>query len=265
MALLVVENLTVPSPRPRGRSPLATREDPPPLVDDVSFSVPPGQTVAIVGENHDGTLPLALALAGLAPMAAGRVLLEDRDLTAMRERGRRKARRLMPLLFSDELGGLPAHLRVSRLLIHAHANGGGSREKGERVREIERAMDRAGLSPALRERVPDELDAADRQRVALARALLQHPRLLILHEFTRGLDPAARASLVNRLSDLREDLGLSLVLLTGDIALADHLAPEIHILSRGKVVDAGPRDRVIGDPGHDYTRRLIEGAVSRFG
>lgn len=86
--------------------------------------------------------------------------------------------------------------------------------------------------------------------------------MLILRDFTRGLDPSLQAVLLNRLSDLKEELGLALLLITHDLAVADHMAPEIHVMSRGKIVDSGPRDSVISDPQHDYTRRLIASAVT---
>ena len=263
MALLEVENLTVLSDRHRDRSGGRPGAKPVALVEDVSLAVPPGGTVAVVGEKESGTLPLSFALSGLVRASSGRILFQDQDLSRFRERQWQSIRRQMPVLFADEFDSLPPNLTVARLLASAHANGGGSREKGERIREIERAMDRAGVPVSLREETPPALAPVDRQRVALARALLQHPRLLILHDFTRGLDPAARATLVNRLSDLQEDLGLSLLLLTDDIALADHLAPELLVLFRGRVVDAGSRETVISEPQHEYTRRLIQTAVSR--
>ncbi len=264
MALLEVETLTVLSAPGRGRFRVGrSPESPTALLDEISFTVLPGQTTAIVGEGDSGTLPLALALSGFVAPASGRIVFQDQDLTGLRESRRRPLRRQMPLLFADEFGSLPEHLTVARLLVTAHANGGGSRDKAERLREIERAMDHAGVPHTVREEKPPALSPANRQRVALARALLQHPRLLILHDFTRGLDPAVSAPLVNRLSDLQEELGLSLLLLTGDIALADHLAPVLHVLSRGKIVDSGLRESVISDPQHDYTRRLIQTAVSR--
>ncbi|MCB1230102.1 MAG: ATP-binding cassette domain-containing protein [Verrucomicrobiae bacterium] len=265
MALLIVENLTVLPPRARenrwGR--IRPQEDARPLVDEVSFSIPPSQSVAIIGEKDSGTLPLAFALTGLTSIASGRIVFQDRELSNLRESQRRALRRQMPILFADEFNSLPPDRSIGQTLVAAHANGGGSRDKGERIREIERAMDRAGASLSLRDKRPAEIAAVDRQRVALARALLQQPRLIVLHEFTRGLDPASRAPLVNRLSDLQEDLGLSYLMLTSELALADHFAPELHVMTRGKIVDSGPRETIINDPQHDYTKRLIQTAVLR--
>ncbi len=261
MALLEVEDLTVIETPPNrwGRVGAEAAR----VVDGVSFSVPPGQTVAIVGEDHSGTLPLILALLGLARIAGGSARFNEREITGLSERQMRPVRRQMPALFPDEFGSLPPHQTIGRILIGAHASGGGSRGRAERIREIERAMDHAGLSLATRHQHPRDLGPADRQRTALARALLQQPRLLILQDFTRGLDPAAQAILWNRLCDLQEELGLALLVITHDLALADHLAPEIHVMSRGRIVDSGPRETVITDPGHDYTRRLIASSISR--
>ncbi|MCB1061726.1 MAG: ATP-binding cassette domain-containing protein [Verrucomicrobiae bacterium] len=260
MALLEVEKLTVIEPRSPTWGRVGT--DPSKLVDGVSFSVPPGQCVAIVGEHHSGTLPLTFALLGLAHVAEGRVVFNDREITNLSDRQMRPIRRQMPALFSDDFGSLPPHQTIDRILIGAHACGGGSRDKGDRIREIQRAMERAGLPLSSRHQYPRDLGPGDRQRTALARALLQQPRMLILRDFTRGLDPSLQAVLLNRLSDLKEELGLALLLITHDLAVADHMAPEIHVMSRGKIVDSGPRDSVISDPQHDYTRRLIASAVT---
>lgn len=258
MALLEVENLTVLSPRRREPFRNSLPEGPVALLDSVSFAIPPGQTLGIVGEKDGGTLPLAFALSGLSPISSGRIVFQDQELNGMRARQRQVIRRQMPILFSDGFDSLPPKTTVSRMLIAAHANGGGSKDKAERLREIERAMDRAGLAFSTREKTRESLTAAERQRVSLTRALLQHPRLLILHEFTRGLDPAAQAELVNHLTDLQQDLGLAYLVLTGDLALAVHLAPELLILNRGKVVDAGPRDEIIANPQHEFTKRLLQ-------
>lgn len=261
MPLLEVANLTVLDTRRPGWGGHA--EDAARLLDAVTFSVEERQTVAIVGENTSGTLPLALALVGLLPAAGGDVRFDGESLVGLGDRRLRPYRRKMQTLFSDAFGALPPHQTIARMLVGARQFAGGSRDQKERITEIERAMEKARLSLVTRSRRPEDLDPADRQRAQIARALLMHPRLLICHDFTRGLDASIQAALLNRLADLRDEYGLSLLVMTHDLAVADHLASEVHILSRGKIVESGPPAGVVAEPSHEYTRRLIAAALVR--
>lgn len=261
MALLEITNLTVLDVREPGWR--GYPEDAPRLLDAVTFSIEAGQTVAVVGENASGTLPLALALVGLLPVAGGDIRYDGESLAGLSDRRLRPFRSRMQVLFSDAFGALPAHQTVARLLLSARRLAGGGRDRASQIRDIEQAMEKARLSLLTRSRHPAELAPEDRQRVQLARALLFHPRLLICHDYTRGLDASLQASLLNRLCDLRDELGLTLLVMTHDLSVADHLASDIHILSRGRVVESGPPEAIVAAPSHDYTRRLIAAALPR--
>jgi ABC-type microcin C transport system duplicated ATPase subunit YejF len=261
MPLLEVANLTVLDARRSGRGGYA--EDASRLLDAVTFSVEERETVAIVGENTSGNLPLALAMVGLLPAAGGDVRFDGESLVGLSDRRLRPFRRQMQVLFSDAFGALPPHQTIARMLAGARTFAGGSRERAEHSLDIERAMEKARLSLVTRSQRPEDIDPADRQRAQMARALLMHPRLLICHDFTRGLDASIQASLLNRLCDLRDEFHLTLLVLTHDLAVADHLASEIHILSRGKIVESGRPADILAEPSHDYTRRLIVAALAR--
>ncbi|MCB1076762.1 MAG: ATP-binding cassette domain-containing protein [Verrucomicrobiae bacterium] len=261
MSLLEVANLTVLDSRRPGRD--AYAEDATRLVDSVSFALEERQTVAIVGEPAGGTLPLALAIVGLIPAAGGDIRFDGQSLVGLSDRRLRPFRRQMQVLFSDPFGALPSHQTIARMLLATRVFVGGSRARAERARDIERAMEMARLPMATRSRRPGDLEPSERQRAQMARALLFHPRLLICHDFTRGLDASIQASLLNRLCDLRDEYRLTLLVMTDDLAVASHLASEIHVLSRGKIVESGTPETIASQPNHEYTRRLIAATVTR--
>lgn len=265
VSLLEVANLTVLDPRRARWGQYA--EDAVRVLDAVSLSVEQGRTVAVVGETGSGTLSLALALVGLVPAAGGDIRYDGRSLVGLGERRLRPFRREIQVLFSDAFGALPPHQTVARTL-QSTAAFAASRRGRDRIGvglAVERALEKARLSLLARPRRPAELAPDERQRAQLARALLMEPRLLVCHDFTRGLDASLQAALLNRLCDLRDELGLSLLVLTHDLAVADHLASEIHILSRGRIVESGPPDLVTTRPRHEYTRRLVAAALAEPG
>ena len=254
-ALLDVEDFVILDPNATGASHRDSELKP--LVDGIGFSLSPGDGVAILGDEADGTLALAFALLGMAPIARGTIRLDGEDLTTLKGRARRLARRQIATLFDDEFDSLPSHPTVTRLL---GSLPGLPRSSEVRAKTIDRVMDRVGLSREDRVKRPPELKAIDRQRVALARALLLEPKVLVLHQFTRQLDDIAVARLLELLVELREERSLGLLILTDDVAVASRLASEWRVLSRGHVVDRGSRDSILAAPSHEYTRLLISQA-----
>jgi len=262
VALLDIQNLTIEETR-RGRW-LQYQGDNPKLIDDLSLSVAPGQCVSIVGEKTSGKLPLVFALQRIIPVTTGRVLFDGEDIHRLSERRFRKIRAAMPVVFPDEFGALDPHRKLRRTLLSTLAVHTGRLSRIERENRIEKAMERAGANLMLREKLPGEMSPPERQRAALARALLLEPRLLVCLDVTSGLDAAAQASLLNRLSDLRERLNLTLLLITHDLAIADHMSDSIGILSRGRIVESGSPEQIVNHPEHEYTRQLVSspGAAS---
>jgi peptide/nickel transport system ATP-binding protein len=259
MPLLDVVNLTVlDARRPRWRR---FAEEAPRLVDAVTFSVEAGTTTAIAGEDGSGTLALAFALVGIVPTMGGDIRFDGNSLAGLREGRWRPYRRQMQVLFSETFGALPPHQTIGRMLLAARKFAGPPGDRSAVVADVEGAMEKARLPLATRDYRPGDLDPTIRQRAALARALLFRPRLLICHDFTRGLDAPAQASLLNRLRDLREEMGFGLLVMTHDLAVADHLADRIHVMLRGRFVESSTPNELLANPSHEYTRRLITAAT----
>lgn len=259
MPLLDVVNLTVlDARRPRWRR---FAEEAPRLVDAVTFSVEAGTTTAIAGEDGSGTLALAFALVGILPVIGGDIRFDGSSLADLRESRWRPYRREMQVLFAESFGALPPHQTIGRMLIAAQKFARTTGNRSAVRAEVEAAMEKARLPLATRDYQPGDLDPAIRQRAALARALLFRPRLLICHDFTRGLDAPAQASLLNRLGDLREELGFGLLVMTHDLAVADHMADRIHVMLRGRFIESSTPDELLSNPAHEYTRRLITAAT----
>ena len=251
-ALLDVEDLVVLDPNASRAEQTASK--PKALVDGISFSISPGEGVAILGDDADGTLPLAFGLLGLAPIAGGTIRLEGEDLAALGGRRRRLARRHTATLFDDGFESLPPHPTVDRLLGSLPGLSGPSEKRAKAVNEI---RERVGLAQAMGNQRPAELKAIDRQRVALARALLLEPKVLVLHQFTRDLDDLAVIRLIDLLVEIRDERSLGLLVLTDDASVASRLASDWRVLSRGAVVDTGSRDSLLASPTHEYTRLLL--------
>ncbi len=238
----------------RGRRTLAAR--------GVSFRIGRGESIALVGESGSGKSTVARLLLRLDRADAGQVLLEGADMLAHRSRhDRRGDRRRVQMVFQDPFASLnPAHdvfHHVARPLIRLRpesvTSAGALRE---RVRDVLRVV---GLEPVEEfiHRRPYELSGGQRQRVAIARALAAEPDLLVADEPTSMLDVSIRMGILKLLEQLKRTRGLSLLLITHDLASARFLADRILVMYRGRIVEEGPAEELVAAPLHPYTRALL--------
>ncbi len=247
MARFIVENVT--------SAPFSTPDGP--GVAELSFEVGSGRCLALVGEFGSGRERLTRGLVRLEEFSSGSVRIDDTEVLRL-SRGRfRRMPRGIQAVFSDSFGQLTRSLTLDRMFREVLAvQGRPGRE--ETHQRIEQAMIRAGLSAAVRYMKPDHLDAMERQRAALARALLRNPAVLILHEFTLGLDAVSQAELLNQLRDLIASSDFALLVVTGHLSVACHLGDRLGVLHQGRLVEIGDTPEVIGNPTHDYTHRLLQ-------
>jgi peptide/nickel transport system ATP-binding protein len=227
--------------------------------DDVSFTVADGECVALVGESGSGKTTIARAVAGLHPWDAGEVLLDGSPLAPHARRRTREERRRIQLVFQNPLDSLnPRHrvgdavARPARLLRRL--------SQAEAEREAGGALERVRLPARAARRFPAELSGGERQRVAIARALAAHPRLLVCDEITSALDVSVQAAVLELLGALRVELGLALLFITHDLGVVASVADRVLVLDRGVVLEGGPVERVLREPAHPTTRRLVEAA-----
>ena len=230
-------------------------------VDDVSFTLEPGRTVALVGQSGSGKSTIAKLLMQLERPTSGRILLDGRAVER-RGAGLARYRRTVQMVFQDPFASLNPFHTVEHHLerpLRLHHRG---LTDAEIHRRVLRLLERVRLTPAenVARRRPHELSGGQRQRVAIARALAPEPGILVADEPVSMLDVSIRLGVLNLLATLQREEQLGVLYITHDLATARHFSDEILVMYRGRVVERGPADEVILNPRHEYTRTLAEAA-----
>ena len=230
-------------------------------VDDVSFTLEHGRTVALVGQSGSGKSTIAKLLLQLERPSAGEILLDGKPI-ARRGAGLVAYRRQVQMVFQDPFASLNPHHSVEHHLerpIRLHHPTMTRAEVRRRVREL---LERVRLTPAddVARRRPHELSGGQRQRVAIARALAPEPGVLIADEPVSMLDVSIRLGVLNLLATLQRQEDLGVLYITHDLATARHFSDEILVMYQGRIVERGPADDVILRPQHDYTKKLADAA-----
>jgi oligopeptide transport system ATP-binding protein len=230
-------------------------------VDGVSFVLNRGETLAIVGESGCGKSTLGRLLLRLIEPTSGTVRFDGIDVGTLGRTPLRRLRRRMQMIFQDPFASLHPRLSVRRILaepMELHLGLPPDRIE-QRVRELLAVV---GLAPYHAERYPHEFSGGQRQRIGIARALATHPDLIVCDEPVSALDVSIQAHIVNLLSDLRQQLGLSYIFIAHDLAVVRHIADRIAVMYLGEIVEIGAKSAVIDRPAHPYTRALLS-AVPR--
>ncbi|WP_224560623.1 MULTISPECIES: ABC transporter ATP-binding protein [unclassified Mesorhizobium] len=225
-------------------------------VEGVSFSIAPGETLALVGESGCGKSTTAKALAGLVPYAGG-VTIGGRELSRLGGDERKAVRRDVQMVFQDPYASLDPRMRVGDLvaeplLIH----GIGSRQ--ERRERVAALFERVGLSAGQMELYPHEFSGGQRQRICIARALALRPKLIIADESVSALDVSVQARVLDLLKELQREFGVAYLFISHDMAVVENISDRVAVMYLGQIVEIGSRDQVFSNPRHPYTRRLIE-------
>ncbi len=226
-------------------------------VDDVSFSVPAGESLAIVGESGSGKTTIARMIVGLERPTAGTITAcgHDRSRPARSARDRRRRGGEVQIVFQDPYTSLDPRQSAADAIdevLRLH-HGWPPARRAERVAEL---VSLVGLDERQAQALPRALSGGQRQRVAIARALAAEPRVLLLDESVAALDVSIQAQVLNLLADIRDSTGVSYILISHDLAVVRQLAEHAIVLWRGRVVEQGPTAAVLDDPQHEYTKRL---------
>ncbi len=226
-------------------------------VDGVSFAVPPGGCFGIVGESGCGKSTLARLILGLHPATGGDILVDGRALSSMDRRERAK---LIQPVFQDPFSSLNPRRSVADIVgLPLEAQGVASAERRSRVVAI---LERVGLTADQATRLPAQLSGGQRQRVAIARALVLRPRIVVCDEPTSALDVSVQAQILNLLAELRRDLGLTLVFISHNLAVVEHICDEVAVMYLGRVVEKADTDALFHAPTHPYTRALLASVLT---
>jgi len=224
-------------------------------LDGVTLRIEAGECLGLVGESGSGKSTLARVVMGVARPSAGSVRLMGQDIHALTEAGLRRLRRHFQMVFQDPYGSLDPRHRIGRIVaepLHLLATG-----RTEARGQVAASLAAVGLDPEMAERFPHELSGGQRQRVAIARALVTRPALVVADEPVSALDMSIQAQVLDLMLDLKRRLGLAFLLISHDLAVVARLADRIAVLESGRIVEEGETGRVLADPAHPYTRRLL--------
>ena len=226
-------------------------------VDDVSLDIHAGETVGLVGESGSGKSTLGRLILRLIDPSSGSVRFAGRDLLASSAREMRGLRRDMQIIFQDPFGSLDPRMNVEEiisepLVIHEAMS---LTARRVRVSELLRAV---GLDPSVLPRFPHEFSGGQRQRIGIARALALRPKFIVADEPVSALDVSVGAQIVNLLTELQREFGLTYLFISHSMPVVRYLATRIAVMYRGKIVESGDTQQITERPRHAYTRTLLE-------
>ena len=225
-------------------------------VDGIDLAVEQGETLAIVGESGCGKSTLGRLMLNLIAPDSGAVRFDGDDLATLSSAALRARRRDMQLIFQDPFASLDPRMTVEQAVaepLRLHRIVPRAQERA-RVADL---LSRVGLRPELARRWPHEFSGGQRQRIAIARALASQPKLIVGDEPVSALDVSVQAQVVNLLSELIRDLGLTFVLISHDLGVVRHVADRVAVMYLGRIVEQGPAEAVLSTPKHPYTRALL--------
>lgn len=250
--ILRVDRLAVEYP---GR----TRSEPMRVIDDVSFTLGHGRTLALVGESGSGKSTIGKAILGLAPVAAGTITLDGRDITHLPKRRRREVAAQLQAVFQNPYGSLNPALTIGQSLAEPIRAVEGARAADIRHRCAE-IIERVGLPSDTLSRYPAEFSGGQRQRISIARAAVLRPRVIVCDEPTSALDVTTQAKVLELLTELQGMLDVSYLFITHDLAVVRAFADRTMVLQRGRIVEEGETVRVCDAPQNPYTQALVGAA-----
>jgi len=236
--------------------PVRGKREPFVAVDDVSFDIPRGQTVAVVGESGSGKTTTARMMLRVVDPTSGSINFNGQDVAKLDKRQLRDFRQRVQPIFQDPYSSLNPSFTIGRVVeepLKAYKRGSET-ERRARVREL---MDQVSLSPTLLRRYPGELSGGQRQRVAIARALALNPDLIVCDEPVSALDVLVQAQILKLLGDLQEQLGLSYLFISHDLAVVRQISDLVCVMKDGAIVETAKSEQLFSTPEHPYTRRLL--------
>jgi dipeptide transport system ATP-binding protein len=230
-------------------------------LNGVSFSVQPGETLAVVGESGCGKSTLARALTLIEQPTAGQLTIDGMDATAATHEQAKALRKRVQMVFQNPYASLNPRKRVQQmleepLLLNTPMS---AAERRERVQQM---LAQVGLRPEHAQRYPHMFSGGQRQRIAIARAMMLQPKLLVADEPTSALDVSIQAQILNLFMDLQERTGTAYVFITHNLSVVEHIADRVMVMYLGRVVEQAPKSRLFAQPMHPYTKALLSATPS---
>ncbi|WHA43891.1 ABC transporter ATP-binding protein [Agrobacterium larrymoorei] len=226
-------------------------------VDGISFELFRGETLSLVGESGCGKSTVGRAVAGLIKPSHGQVVLEGKRIDQLSKHQLRPHRRRIQMVFQDPFSSLDPRMRVKDILAEPIRNFKLAASSEDRDARIAAILDLVQLPADAASRFPHEFSGGQRQRIGIGRALAAEPDIIICDEAVSALDVSVKAQVVNLLQDLKRRLGLSLLFISHDLAIVDHMTDRVAVMYLGKIVELAPRDDIFAQPKHPYTQALL--------
>ena len=226
-------------------------------VDRVSITVKKGETYGLVGESGCGKSTVGRLIAGLEPPSGGAIELDGRDLATLKGRDAVRIHRDVQMMFQDSYAAMDPRMRIDQILAEPMSiqKTGNARQIAGRIMEI---LEQVGLTEEILDRYPHEFSGGQLQRIGFARSLTLAPDLIVADEPVSALDVSVQAQVLNLMKDLQQELGLSYLFISHDLAVVQYMADRIGVMYLGRIVEEGPASEVVKNPKHPYTKALID-------
>ncbi|MBP1736916.1 MAG: transporter ATP-binding protein [Oscillospiraceae bacterium] len=226
-------------------------------VDDVSFSIDSGKTLGVVGESGCGKSTLGRAVLGLNEATGGQILFEGKDITHAKGVLSKEMKRQIQIIFQDPYSSLDARMSVQQLIAEPLTATGICKGKAAVQKRVAELMDTVGLASRYMLSYPHELDGGRRQRIGIARALAVEPKFIVCDEPVSALDVSIQAQILNLMSDLQEERGLTYIFITHNLSVVKHISDDIMVMYCGCLTEKCECDELFRAPLHPYTKGLL--------